>query len=181
MQYTKRKVMNKVFIFFMTCFLTNVALCDYLTGYPRVIDGDTIEVSGEKVRLICIDTPESKYKNKAQLCDDNKTNCGQMATDYLVEMIHISTIFDDADRVICEYTKRDMYGRILGECFGLDYNNRQGKVSYNRQLLEDGYAYYYPCVEHKEWKQIFQDSYDNKIGLFQYGFQEPKQWRKAHK
>ena len=34
-----------------------------ITGQPRVIDGDTLEVAGQRIRLHGIDAPESK-----QLC-----------------------------------------------------------------------------------------------------------------
>jgi endonuclease YncB( thermonuclease family) len=34
-----------------------------LVGKPRVIDGDTIEIAGERIRLHGIDTPESRLSN----------------------------------------------------------------------------------------------------------------------
>ena len=42
----------------------SVAVAD-ITGKPRVIDGDTIEIAGERIRLHGIDAPESK-----QTCTD---------------------------------------------------------------------------------------------------------------
>ncbi len=36
-----------------------------VTGKPRVVDGDTIEVAGERIRLHGIDAPEAK-----QTCAD---------------------------------------------------------------------------------------------------------------
>ncbi len=43
-----------------------VALAD-ITGKPRVIDGDTLEIAGERVRLHGIDAPESGQEPSA-LC-----------------------------------------------------------------------------------------------------------------
>ena len=40
-----------------------------ITGKPRVIDGDTIEIAGERIRLHGIDAPESK-----QTCTDADGN-----------------------------------------------------------------------------------------------------------
>ena len=54
----------------------SVAYGETISGIPTVIDGDTIKVQGKTIRLICIDTPESKYRGRAQYCLDNETNCG---------------------------------------------------------------------------------------------------------
>ena len=48
-----------------------------ITGLARVIDGDTIDVAGERIRLHGIDTPESR-----QTCglDGRDVRCGKAAT-----------------------------------------------------------------------------------------------------
>ena len=49
-----------------------------ITGIPRVIDGDTLEIAGERIRLHGIDAPELK-----QTCADaggKEWRCGQDAT-----------------------------------------------------------------------------------------------------
>ena len=49
-----------------------------ITGKPRVIDGDTFEIAGERIRLHGIDAPETQ-----QTCKDNdgkEWRCGQDAT-----------------------------------------------------------------------------------------------------
>ena len=58
------------------CLLATPALAD-VTGPARVIDGDTLEVQGERIRLHGIDAPEIR-----QLCrlDGKPWQCGKEAT-----------------------------------------------------------------------------------------------------
>ncbi len=87
------------------CLLATPALAD-MTGVASVIDGDTIEVHGQRIRLHGIDAPESR-----QLCRlDGKTwQCGKDAAIALAKKI--------ARRpVICEELDRDRYGRMVARC-----------------------------------------------------------------
>ncbi len=49
---------NRLAGIFILCLLATPALAD-VTGPARVIDGDTIEVQGQRIRLHGIDAPES--------------------------------------------------------------------------------------------------------------------------
>ena len=74
----------------------------------RIIDGDTIELNGEKIRFSVIDTPELK-----QICTLGNIEifCGNLAAIVLKEKI-------GNEIVICEREKElDKYNRILAECF----------------------------------------------------------------
>ncbi len=81
--------------------LATPALAD-MTGRARVIDGDTIEVHGQRIRLHGIDAPESR-----QLCrlDGNPWQCGKDAANALADKI--------ARRpVTCEDLGRDLQNLI---------------------------------------------------------------------
>ena len=45
------------FILVALIFVTFLATAETPTGMPRVIDGDTIEIAGERIRLHGIDAP----------------------------------------------------------------------------------------------------------------------------
>ncbi|MGH9783965.1 MAG: thermonuclease family protein, partial [Terriglobia bacterium] len=64
----------------------------------RVIDGDTLEVNGERIRLVLVDAPE------------RDTRSGPSATEYLRELCPVgSTALVDQD----DLQRRDNYDRML--------------------------------------------------------------------
>ncbi len=96
---------NRLALTIALCLLATPALAD-VTGPARVIDGDTLEVQGQRIRLHGIDAPESR-----QLCrlDGEPWQCGKDAANALVDKI--------ARRpVTCEDLGRDTYDRIIGRC-----------------------------------------------------------------
>ncbi len=53
--------------------LTSPALAQGITGPARVVDGDTIDVAGQRIRLYGIDAPE---KNQTCQIEDVPWACG---------------------------------------------------------------------------------------------------------
>ncbi|MFD1341329.1 thermonuclease family protein [Litorisediminicola beolgyonensis] len=97
------------------------------SGLVRVIDGDTFEVGGAKVRLYAIDAPE-----RDQLCNAPGApgrECGAWVT------AEVRARFDgrDAD---CETVDRDRYGRIVARC-------RIGGADVGQALVSEGLAFAY--------------------------------------
>ena len=97
-----------------------------LSGSARVIDGDTLEIRGMRIRLHGIDAPES-----AQRCRDAGRSwpCGREATRALSGRI--------AGRpVVCEERDRDRYGRSVAVC-------RAGGEDVNAWMATAGWAFAY--------------------------------------
>ena len=81
------------------------ALAD-VTGPARIIDGDTIEIHGQRIRLNGIDAPESR---QTCMADGVTWPCGQSATDALAAFI-------GGESVRCEGKGSDRYGRTIATC-----------------------------------------------------------------
>ena len=76
-----------------------------IIGAARIIDGDTVEISGHRIRLFGIDAPEI-----AQTCVNvREYACGEEATRALTERISGAILS-------CQYRDTDRYGRMVGQC-----------------------------------------------------------------
>ena len=140
----------------------------YVLAYElKVIDGDTIILNGEKIRFSGIDTPESYYRGKKQICYDKNIEvfCGDLSKKILVEKI-------GNNKVSCIKEKKpDKYKRILAECF---VNN----VSLSRYLVKSGYAFDYTYYSKKKFEKDQEYAKDNNLGLWKMKFEYPWVWRK---
>lgn len=86
--------------------LAGFAFAGEVVGQASVIDGDTLEIHGQRIRLYGIDSPEN-----SQLCLRNEKpwRCGQEAALALSDHIGRAPI-------ACRQTDTDRYGRIVAVC-----------------------------------------------------------------
>jgi endonuclease YncB( thermonuclease family) len=130
---------------------------EILAGQTRVIDGDTLELGGRRLRLAGIDAPELD-----QSCErgGGPYRCGEVAREALRNLARAG--------VSCAISGQDRYGRGLATCTadGLDVGQR---------LVRAGLAVAYGRYEADE-----RHAASLGLGLWAGRFERPADWRKAH-
>ncbi len=119
-KFMKQSLKTLSFIFILS-FLSPSLHAQQTTTVVRVVDGDTLKVrywgKEESIRLIGIDTPESRVNKKAKRDakrsgQDIKTitAMGKRATEY------VESLVKPGDLITIEFDaqQRDRYGRLLG-------------------------------------------------------------------
>ena len=93
-----------------------------LVGIPTVIDGNTLEIDGHRIRLQGVDVSESMLCEK----QNKKHSCGQQAAHLLDELI--------ANRSVrCESPSQDKYKTNLAYCF-------VGNINLNKEIMANKWA-----------------------------------------
>lgn len=165
--------MYKIILVILLLFsVANAAELKEISGKAIITDGDTIKINGEKIRLLYIDAPEKKQ----QCCLDGSVwMCGVTSKDALINMIE--------DKIVtCSYSKRDRYGRILGNCSTDNFN-------INQEMVKTGMALVYHSrnkkgelvTKDKNFMQDEEEAARNKAGIWNSNFVYPYDWRKGKK
>jgi len=135
-----------------------------VSGKVRVIDGDTIQIRGKRIRLHGIDAPERKQK--CLDADGNSYPCGKQATLFLLNTIQSAA-------VSCTINDVDRYKRLIGVC-------RLGGKDINETLVESGWAIAFERYS-KDYVSIEAKARSRKIGIWQGTFVPPWKWRKGQR
>jgi len=88
--------------------LSPAPAAEIVSGQPRIVDGDTVQIGQTKIRFAGIDAPETD-----QVCLDARGErwaCGVTSRDELVK-------YSAGREWECDLTGTDRYGRSLGKCF----------------------------------------------------------------
>ena len=150
-------------VFFCLVLNTSVQSQKLIKGKAKVIDGDTIHIGNNKIRLHGIDAPEQK-----QTCnfEGNEWNCGQDATFFLSNLINKKS-------VSCRVNDIDQYKRLVAVCFIDNININQTMVIFGWAIA---YRYY-----SKDFIKEEEIAKKNKIGIWRGTFEEPYIYRKNNK
>lgn len=125
-----------------------------------VVDGDSLEIEGKRIRLVGIDSPE--YRQYCYDAKHQKYDCGIKAKEYMEEMIF-------SHRVECREESVDMYGRSLSVCFA------DGK-NLNEEMVKAGWALAYRD-EGAKYMAFEKQAKSDKKGVWQGRFMRPELYR----
>ena len=164
---------KKIKVFFLIFFLipSNV-YPEIIEGKALVIDGDTIKIKNNKIRLSGVDAPEAKQSCKKIFLSiqffsfNKKYPCGKISTNKLKKLLKNKII-------LCKVENIDRYKRKLATCY-------KNKLNINSWLVRNGYALAYVKYSKKYILQEKEAERD-KLGLWQGTFEKPWEWRKNEK
>ena len=150
-------------IFFLVLIINTLAFSKVLNASSslKIIDGDTIILNSEKIRLYGIDTPEIK-----QTCTDNYGHtylCGVKAKLELEKII-------GSRKVSCIKKTKDRYKRSISICY-VDEND------INSLMVKRGWALAYRKYSKKYVKDEAIAKLNN-AGMWSGKFIEPWKWRR---
>lgn len=142
--------------------LPSPALARSVSGTASVIDGDTIEIHGERIRLEAIDAIEDRQR--CILPDGRAWRCGRDAALALADRIGRSP-------VTCAISGRDRYSRLVATCF-------LGREDLNAWLVRNGWA-----VAYRRYGTQYVDEENaarrERRGIWASSFEMPWDWRRS--
>lgn len=130
-----------------------------LDGPFVAIDGDTLAVGAERLRLEGLDAPEVR-----QVCQDTSGvdwACGSEAQAALERLT-------SAASAVCSGSSRDRYDRLLVRC-------RDGALDINAQMVRIGLA-----VASGDYRSEEGEARQASQGLWAGSFERPRDWRVRH-
>jgi endonuclease YncB( thermonuclease family) len=140
------------------------AFAGEVSGVPRIVDGDTVEIGQVKIRLSGIDAPETD-----QVCLDAKGEkwaCGIAARDELIR-------HSNGQPWECTTTGTDQYGRSLANCF------IEGE-GVGKWMVQSGWALSFVRYSHAyDADEIA--AREVRAGLWSGAFIAPWDWRHRNK
>lgn len=131
-----------------------------ITGRAAVLEGDTIEINGQVIRLHGIDAPQHR-----QTCRDRRGavyRCGLKSKTAL-------DLFLWSNEITCHILSSDKYGRKLANCSLGQVDVADWLVRQGHALAFKKYSYVYINAENEARKA--------KRGLWSGKFRMPWEWR----
>ena len=151
-------IYKKCLLFLLPLFLCSCATLQAKTTIsyytcPRVVDGDTIVVEGiGKVRLIGVDTPETKHPRKPV------EYFGKEASAFTRKMVEGKKV-----RLEYDWQRKDRYGRVLAYVYLKD------GTFLNAEIVKQGYGHAYTRYSFKyleRFRKYEKEARENKRGVW---------------
>ena len=135
-----------------------------VTGRPTIIDGDTIEIQHQRIRLFGIDAPEGRQRCKL---NGKPWRCGQQSTFALAGFIGKAW-------VRCIEKDRDRYKRIVAVCY-------LGNKEINAWMVRNGWAVDYLQYSKGAYRAEQLHAERNRLGIWRGEFELPWNWRRQNR
>ncbi len=155
------RILFYCFIIFLSSFSAQSE--KYITGKAQIVDGDTINVNYNIIRLHGIDAPEIKQTCKI---NDKQWSCGVESSKTLKKLI-LKKIIN------CKIVDVDIYKRDVGICF-------VNEININKFMVRNGWAIAYRYYSHDYIKEENLAKSEKK-GIWQGEFVDPYIFRKLNK
>jgi endonuclease YncB( thermonuclease family) len=175
MFYTKKKLIILIIIssifFILTYNDVRSENINKISGFAKVVDGDTIKINSKKIRLYGIDAPEKKQKCKKTYLTISFMSftkdymCGEVSTQKLIKKIN-------NQKLNCNIIDVDRYKRLIGECF-------KRNINLNSWMVSNGYAVAYRKYS-KKYVSDEINAKNNKLGIWQGKFEMPWDYRRKN-
>ena len=175
MFYTKKKLIILIIIssifFILTYNDVRSENINKISGFAKVVDGDTIKINSKKIRLYGIDAPEKKQKCKkiyltiSFMSFTRDYKCGEVSTQKLIKKINKQILN-------CNILDVDRYKRLIGECF-------KRNINLNSWMVSNGYAVAYRKYS-KKYVSDEINAKNNKLGIWQGKFEMPWDFRRKN-
>ena len=175
MFYTKKKLIILIIIssifFILTYNDVRSENLNKISGFAKVVDGDTIKINSKKIRLYGIDAPEKKQKCKKTYLTISFMSftkdymCGEVSTQKLIKKIN-------KQKLNCNILDVDRYKRLIGECF-------KRNINLNSWMVSNGYAVAYRKYS-KKYVSDEINAKNKKLGIWQGKFEMPWDYRRKN-
>ena len=175
MFYTKKKLIILIIIssifFILTYNDVRSENINKISGFAKVVDGDTIKINSKKIRLYGIDAPEKKQKCKKTYLTISFMSftkdymCGEASAEKLIKKIN-------KQKLNCNILDVDRYKRLIGECF-------KRNINLNSWMVSNGYAVAYRKYS-KKYVSDEINAKNNKLGIWQGKFEMPWDYRRKN-
>ncbi len=129
-------------------------------GTATVVDGDTIDVGGTRLRLFGIDAPESGQRCVGE--GKQIIRPGDAATERLEALIK--------DGVRCTASEKDQYDRPIATCFTM------GGQNINQTLVREGHAWAFVKFA-GDYLPDQQAAHDEQLGVWKLACEAPWDFR----
>ena len=152
-----------IIFFILISLISDISFSKSIIGKAIIIDGDTIHIDKNKIRLHGIDAPETKQKC---MIDSEEWFCGKHSTNELKKLIN--------DQVVkCIVKDIDIYNRFVAVCL-ID------TIDLNRLMVMSGWAVAY---RYYSTDYIIEEKFarDRKLGIWKSQFLKPHIFRKQNR